>query len=55
MEQFLKAKSEVEKCMFSPWFMKMFNNGLLNQWWNMAAKGDLKDVGSEDETPVRSL
>ena len=55
MEQFLKIKSETEKCLFSPWFMKMFNNGLLNHWWDMAAKGDLKDVGTEDGTPVRSL
>lgn len=29
MGEFLNKKGK-EGCMFSPWFMKMFNNGLLN-------------------------
>ena len=35
--------------------MKMFNNGLLNQWWEMAAKGELKDAGTEDGIAIRAL
>ena len=35
--------------------MKMYNNGLLYQWWDNAISGNLADVGTEDDTPVRDL
>lgn len=54
MESFLENKTK-EDCLFSPWFMKMFKNGLLYQWWDNAISNKLADVGSEDETPVRDL
>ena len=55
MKEFLEKKTEKENCQFSPWFMKMYNNGLLYEWWDCAISEKLKDVGSEDGTPVRDL
>lgn len=36
--------------------MKMFHNGLLDKWWEMVMKGEMRDVGVDDDKfPVTSL
>ena len=35
LKQFIEDK-EQSGCVFSPWFLKMYNNGLLDKWWQIA-------------------
>jgi isopentenyldiphosphate isomerase len=54
MEEFLESKKK-EGCLFSPWFMKMYNNGLLFKWWDEVAVSKLVNPPSDAELPVREL
>lgn len=55
VREFVEKKQKIEKCYFSPWFMKMFNNGLIDKWWQMAVKNELKNAGTEETLGVTSL
>lgn len=55
VRQWVEHKQRVEKCSFSPWFMKMFQNGLLDKWWEMAASNQLRNVAAEEKLAVTSL
>ena len=40
---------------FSPWFLKMQESGMLEKWWKMVEKGNLKDCEGELDDKVTNM
>jgi isopentenyldiphosphate isomerase len=43
LQKFIDSKT-ANGCYFSPWFLKMHENGLLSQWWKAVIDGKVQDL-----------